>query len=58
MAIRQALGASGRQLTRQLLIESALLAGAAGLLSVLVASWGLRESGTYASTSPPCSSPD
>jgi predicted permease len=42
IAIRQALGASGRRLAGQLMIESALLASAGALTGVLVASWGLR----------------
>ncbi len=42
IAIRQALGASGGRLTRQLAAESALLAAAGGALAILIASWGLR----------------
>jgi predicted permease len=42
MAIRQALGASGTRLIRQLVTESALVAAAGGALALLVASWGLR----------------
>jgi predicted permease len=42
MAIRQALGASARTLTWQLVTESAQLAAAGGALGLLTASWGLR----------------
>jgi putative ABC transport system permease protein len=42
MAIRQALGASAGRLTWQLLTESAVLAAAGGVLSLVVASWVLR----------------
>ena len=42
VAIRQALGASGGRLLSQLATESAVLAGAGGVLGVLVASWVLR----------------
>jgi putative ABC transport system permease protein len=42
MAIRQALGASGGRLSRQLVTESALLALCAAALGLLAASWGLR----------------
>lgn len=42
VAIRQALGASGGRLVRQLAIESWLLAAAGGAVGILVASWGLR----------------
>jgi putative ABC transport system permease protein len=42
VAIRQALGASRTRLTSELAIESVLLAGAGGVLGLLVASWALR----------------
>jgi putative ABC transport system permease protein len=42
VAIRQALGATRRRLTSELAIESVLLAGAGGVLGLLVASWALR----------------
>ena len=42
MAIRLALGATGRRLTTQLTMESAVIAAAGGGLAVLVASWTLR----------------
>jgi putative ABC transport system permease protein len=41
LAIRAALGASGRQLLRQLLAESLLLAFVGGMLGVLMATWGV-----------------
>ncbi|UCC72942.1 MAG: ABC transporter permease [Gemmatimonadota bacterium] len=60
LALRGALGASGSRIARQLFTESLLLAGAAGLLGVIVAEWlkplllqltvagefAVRESGT------------
>jgi len=39
LSVRGALGASASRITRQLLTESLLLAGAAGLLGILVAEW-------------------
>lgn len=42
MSVRMALGAGRWQLARQLTVESLILAGAGGLLGIVIASWGLR----------------
>ena len=42
MAIRRALGAGGGRLAWQLVTESAVLAGAGGVLGLFVAAWALR----------------
>jgi predicted permease len=42
LAVRSAIGASANRLKRQLLTESALLAGAGGLLGLLLAPWAVR----------------
>ena len=41
MAVRATLGASGGRLVRQLLAEALVLAGTAGLLGTLLATWGV-----------------
>jgi predicted permease len=43
MALRQALGASRWRVARQLLAESLVLAGAAGVAGVLIAEWSFRS---------------
>jgi predicted permease len=45
MGVRLALGAARRQLVRQLLVESLLLAAVGGVVSLVVASWTLKGIG-------------
>jgi predicted permease len=42
VAVRMAVGATRRRLVRQFLTESLMLAGAGGLLGILLAAWGTR----------------
>jgi putative ABC transport system permease protein len=53
LAIRLALGAGQRDLARQLIIESVVLAAAGGVLGVLLASWILRTFVALAGTQLP-----
>ena len=53
LAIRLALGAGQRDLARQLITESVLLAAAGGVLGVLLASWAIRTFGALEAGSLP-----
>src|SRR4029450_12853279 len=53
LAIRSALGASGNELAKQLLVESGLLATAGGLLGLVIAWLGTRSLLGLAPTSIP-----